>query len=384
MQEGQTVNGTVAGVPLESITGAVLKAAPHAILVADRGGRIRTINPSARTMFGCDNDIEDCSQISVILPSVIADGDGLRWLKDGVDAGAVALGVRHQISGKRMDGRAIPLIAVFSETAIGGEDLLTVFCVDLSDRAAVDRELEGLREELFHAGRIGLMAEMTTTLAHELAQPLAAAKNFLFAAGMAAERADGVDIGKVIDLSKRASAEIDRAAGIVSNLRQFIKKGQTQVGEFDISEVVYEAALLALTGDARTRIEPHFDLARGLAPIKMDKVQIQQVVVNLVRNAIDAIAEAGPGWNNRSLEIETRAADDAVLIRVRDHGPGLAPEVLDRMFQPFTTTKPHGMGLGLSISRRIVAAHGGTIQAENERDGGAVFQVRLPTGVVED
>ncbi len=376
----------------------VLEAAPHAIMLVDGQGGLRTMNAVAARMFGVEPQHLAAARMSDLLPMFEARGGAIAWAKSctgaaasadavqapsssareagsAADACLVNLDQRHRVTGVTADGREFPLIAVIGKAGEGAERLFSVFVVDLSDRAALDREVEALRDELIHAGRVGAMSEMTSTIAHEIAQPLTAAKNYLFAAKIAMRRDPAMNTQGLADLMAKADAEIDRASGIITNLRHFMRKGGSARGAHPLNDVVHEAALLALTGSARHSIEAGFQLDPAVPQLTIDKVQIQQVIVNLVRNAVDALIS---GASARRIDIATRREGDMALIEVRDTGPGIAPGTLARLFQPFTTTKEQGMGLGLSISRRIIEAHGGDISADNRDEGGAVFRVRLP------
>jgi two-component system sensor kinase FixL len=181
--------------------------------------------------------------------------------------------------------------------------------------------------------------------------------------------------GRVGELIEKAIAQAERAGQIIRHLRQFIARGETERAAEEIGAVVEEAANLALIGASERGIRARFELARGLPPALIDRVQIQQVIVNLVRNSVDALSEAGRG----EITIATRqAAPDTVEIEVRDTGPGLDEQVARRLFQPFVTTKPGGVGIGLSICRTIVEAHDGLLWASDNPGGGTIFHVILP------
>jgi two-component system sensor kinase FixL len=152
------------------------------------------------------------------------------------------------------------------------------------------------------------------------------------------------------------------------------------MGPIAVNDVIRDAARLALIGAADQNIRTRFELAEGLPEVTADRVQVQQVLVNLIRNGIDAMVEAGGGAGEALLVVSTgRSAEGHVLISVADSGPGIAPEMAGDLFTPFVTTKTGGMGIGLSMSRSIVEAHGGRIWAEAAPEGGARFVFTLPS-----
>jgi two-component system, LuxR family, sensor kinase FixL len=178
-----------------------------------------------------------------------------------------------------------------------------------------------------------------------------------------------------VSLLEKAVQQASRAGQIIRRLRQFIAKGETDRALEDINSVVEEASALALIGTRSKGIAARRVLGDGLPPVLLDKIQIHQVITNLIRNSVDALA----GVKRREIVVSTRhAGQDSIEITIADTGPGLAPDVAERLFQPFVTTKPGGLGIGLSICRSIVDAHGGRLWASDNPDGGMVFHVRLP------
>jgi two-component system sensor kinase FixL len=225
------------------------------------------------------------------------------------------------------------------------------------------------------------MGEMASTLAHELNQPLSAIGNYLKGSQRLLESADDERSATMRNALDKAAEQAVRAGQIIRRLRDFVSRGETERRVERVSKLVEEASALALVGtrelgvDVRLRIRPDADL------VVADRVQIQQVLLNLIRNAIDAMDASV----RRELTIATKPVEnDMVEVSVSDTGPGIAPEIADQLFQPFVTTKRQGMGVGLSISRTIVDAHGGGIWAEANKGGGTVFRLTLPAVAEED
>jgi two-component system sensor kinase FixL len=183
------------------------------------------------------------------------------------------------------------------------------------------------------------------------------------------------DLSKLRNALGRAGDQALRAGDIIKRLREFVAKGETEHTLEDPARLMEEASALALVGVKEQDVRVDLRLARNVGSVIVDKIQIQQVALNLIRNALDAMVEA----QRRQLEIHVRADDaETIRISVADTGPGLDPEVRERLFQPFVTTKATGMGVGLSICRTIIEAHGGRIWADDNEGGGAVFSFTLP------
>jgi two-component system sensor kinase FixL len=214
---------------------------------------------------------------------------------------------------------------------------------------------------------------MASALAHELNQPLSAIANYLKGSKMLMER-DPVPADRVSDAMNKAADEALRAGQIIRRLRDFVARGETERSVESLPKMIEEASALALVGAKEHGIRVRFDFDRDVDLVLADKVQVQQVVLNLIRNAIDAMMDCA----KRDLTVIVRPADDNMaLVSVRDSGPGISPEIADQLFQPFITTKRTGMGVGLSISRTIIEAHGGRIWAEPNAGGGTTFRFTL-------
>jgi two-component system sensor kinase FixL len=221
------------------------------------------------------------------------------------------------------------------------------------------------------------MGEMAAGIAHELHQPLTAITNYVETARDLLEKAEGVGLQTVYEAMDRTVDQCQRAGQVIRRLREFMGKGETRRGLQDINTVIEESAALALVGATENGLELNFDLDLGLPTVFVDKIQIQQVVANLIKNALDAMALS----QDRRLTLRTSRHDgDAVEVEISDTGPGIAAEVADRLFEPFVTTKPEGMGIGLSICRSIIEDHHGHLAANANEDGGATLRFTLPIG----
>ena len=242
------------------------------------------------------------------------------------------------------------------------------------DITARKQEVQDKRAELTHLSRVTMLGELSGSLAHELNQPLTAILSNAQAAlrFLARPQIDRAELEETL----RDIVDADKDAGeVIRSLRGLLKKGEVQRQSLDVNEVVQEMLKLVRSDLLNQRVAVETDLPPVLPPVLGDRVQLQQVLLNLVMNASDAMA----GSDSRRLHVSTeRIARDGVRVSVRDHGRGIPTDALERIFEPFFTTKPHGLGLGLAVCRSILLAHGGELSAENHPGGGAVFQFTLP------
>jgi two-component system, LuxR family, sensor kinase FixL len=287
------------------------------------------------------------------------------------------IGIGREVLGQRSDGTIFPLELAVGEVQAAGRRWFAGFVKDVSARQQSEHRLQELQSELIHVARLSAMGEMASALAHELNQPLTAIINYAQTARGLVERRQGEAVGGLASLLDKTVQQAGRAGQIIRRLRQFIAKGETDRALENINSVVEEASALALVGTKGQGIAARRVLGDGLPPVLLDKIQIHQVITNLIRNSVDAL----DGVQRREIVISTRqAGQDSIEITVADTGPGMAPELADRLFQPFVTTKPTGLGIGLSICRSIVDAHGGRLFASDNPGGGMIFHVHLPTG----
>ena len=242
--------------------------------------------------------------------------------------------------------------------------------LDLTERKRAEEALQKVQMELAHANRVSAMGQLTASIAHEANQPIAGAVN----SGQAALRwLDRPDLEAARRAIERVIRDAKRASDVIGGLRALVKKALPQTESFDINEAIREVIVITRGEAMMCGISVEAHLAKGLPHIRGDRVQVQQVILNLVINAIEAMSDMTDG--RRELLISTAAAESGgVLVAVRDSGPGLPSATLDRVFDAFYTTKPTGLGLGLSICRSIVEAHGGHLRVSANKPQGAVFQ----------
>jgi signal transduction histidine kinase len=254
--------------------------------------------------------------------------------------------------------------------------------VNLHKRKQAEKEARHRRDELAHVTRVATMGELTSSLAHELNQPLAAIRNYANAAQRFLSQGEP-DLSKTREALEGIIRDNRRAAEVIGRVRGLLKKEEPRYRPVHMNHVIQETLTFIRSDSLLEGLSIETELAQGLPAVPGDRVQLQQVLLNLMLNAVDAMNKAKPDL--RKLVIQTENEEDrGVKVSVRDFGSGIDEAHRDKLFEPFYTTKSAGMGMGLAISQRIIHAHGGSIWAENNPDGGATFYFTLPTGNKED
>lgn len=351
---------------------SILDTVPDAMIVIDEHGVMSSFSKAAERLFGYDASEAIGRNVKMLMPQPYrGDHDEYigRYLRTGERR---IIGIGRVVVGERKDGSTFPMELSVGEMRSNDQRFFTGFVRDLSERQVAEARLQELQSELVHISRLTAMGEMASTLAHELNQPLSAIANYLKGSRRLLEGNDAVAPAR--EAMDKATEQALRAGEIIRRLRDFVSRGESERRVENLPKVIEEASALALVGakEQDVRVRFLFDPAADL--VLCDRVQVQQVLLNLMRNAIEAMAESP----RRELTLATTARDDGMVeVAVADTGPGLADEVTRQLFQPFVTTKRHGMGVGLSISRTIVDAHGGRIWAEKNTGGGTVFRFTL-------
>jgi two-component system sensor kinase FixL len=354
---------------------SILETVPDAIIVIDERGLIESFSPAAERLFGWKEAEVVGKNVSILMPSPYRDSHDGYLARYRETRERRIIGIGRVVVGQRRDGSTFPMELAVGEMNSAGRRAFTGFVRDLTERQNADRRLQELQSELLHVARHSDMGQMASALAHELNQPLTAASNWIVAARRLLKTQVPSAPPNISEFMDKAIDQAGRAGEIIRRLRSFIERGETERRGEDINKVIEEASALAMVGAKESGVRATFDFAAGLSPVWIDKVQVQQVIVNLVRNAIEAMGQSPV----RQLMISTRETNDEMVeVSIADSGPGLPPEIAARLFQPFTTSKELGMGLGLSISRSIIDNMGGRLRAEPNPDGGLVFRFTLP------
>ena len=360
---------------------SILETVPDGMIVIDERGIIRSFSVAAERIFGYAAG-EVCGRnVSLLMPSPHREQHDeyiARYLRTGERR---IIGIGRVVAGQRKDGSTFPMELAVGEVKQGDHSLFTGFVRDISERQRTRQRLQELQAELSHVSRVSEMGQMASALAHEINQPLAAASNYLQAAKRLGARRDPAQAELIDEALDKAAGQVERASQILRRLRTFIRKGEPELAPEDVAKLIEEGSAIALVGARERGVTVRLLTAARLPAVLVDKIQIQQVIVNLMRNAVEAM-EQSP---RRELTLEAALAAEGglLVVRIVDTGPGLAPDVANRLFQPFVTTKPQGMGVGLSICRSIVEGHGGTLAAEANPGGGTVFSFTLPLADAE-
>lgn len=345
----------------------VVESTPGGLLVVDPRGKVVLANREAGVVFG--HDIADLvgMDIDVLLPTVASQRDDRR--------AATVIGTGQEQPGHHRSGAELPLMVMLNPVPFESELCVLVSVTDLSEKRRAEREAATQRDELAHLSRVALLTELSGSLAHELNQPLAA----ILANAQAASRflaRNSPDLDEIRDSLAAIVDNDKRAAEVIRRMRALLRKDSADYRRLDLNEVI-EEVLQILHSDLLNRqvqVEPR--LAAGLPAVRGDSVQLQQVVLNLVMNACDAMAASE---EPRRVTLQTREVEGGwIEVAVRDTGSGIPAQDLEHVFSPFFTSKRDGLGLGLALCLTIIQAHGGEIRAENNPGSGATIVFRLP------
>jgi len=357
---------------------SILDTIPDAMIVIDPYGIVQSFSAAAERLFQYSPDEVIGKNIKMLMPQPYRnDHDG--YLKHYQKTGERhIIGIGRIVVGERKGGSTFPMELAVGEMRSSNKTFYTGFVRDLTERQSTEARLQELQSELVHISRLTAMGEMASTLAHELNQPLSAIANYLKGGIRLLQDRPDEESRMTRDALDKAAEQALRAGEIIRRLRDFVSRGESERRAESVTKLVEEASALALVGVKGVNIR--FDLD-PVAEVWADKVQIQQVLINLMRNAMEAMV----GSERQDLTVRSVLIDgDMVEVRVTDTGPGIAPEIAGHLFQPFFTTKVHGMGVGLSICRTIVEAHEGRISVEPNPDGGTVFCFTLRAMTKQD
>lgn len=354
-----------------SFARSILVDAPMAVVAIDETGAIRSSNATADAFYGRPLTQEEPLAVAALIPGIdvaaLTSVEGLESFNAKSRAGGEGVHMRaHRAEGE--DAFVDIQVARFS---VRGENFLTLFIQDVTAAVAAESAIQDLRLQITYNWRLNSLGEMASMVAHELNQPLSAILNFLDAAKTVLGRPD-VDQAKVLKFIGSAEGQAERASDVIRRLRSLMSRDTGFHAQADLGEVV-EEILPILNIHAR---ELDAEIAVKIAHdcnLKCDRVQVQQVIINLVRNALDA----PPTGRRRRVVISGARVDGRCRVLIEDNGPGVSDAIAAHLFDPMSSTKPGGMGLGLSICRTIVEAHGGSIVYLPAKLGGAAFAFTL-------
>ncbi|CAO4139066.1 PAS domain-containing sensor histidine kinase [Methylorubrum aminovorans] len=356
---------------------SILETVPDAMVVIDEQARIKSFSAAAVRQFGyAETEVVD-RNVSLLMPEPYRtqhDAYMDRYLATGERR---IIGIGRVVVGQRKDGSTFPMELSVGEMRSGGQRYFTGFIRDLTERTQTETRLQELQSELVHMSRFTALGEMASTLAHEINQPLTAIASYLKGSRRILGRMEGPEVVMLSNAVNQAAEQALRAGQVIRHLREFVTRGEGERHIEGLPKLIEEASALALVGAREKGVHVTFALDPAAPLVLADRIQVQQVLLNLIRNAIEAMQDAP----RRNLVVASRAlpGEGFVEVRVSDTGTGLAPEVAGQLFQPFVTTKANGMGVGLSICRTIVEAHGGKISVGPGPYGGTEFRFTLRT-----
>ena len=354
---------------------SILDTVLDAIVIIDEKGIVQSFSPAASRLFGYPADQVVGRSVNLLMPEPYReehDGYVQRYLETGEKR---IIGTVRVVVGQRSDGSTFPMELTVGEIQHGDGRLFTGFMRDITERQGTQRRLQEMQAELLHVSRLSAMGQMGSALAHELNQPLAAIMNYVRAAHRTLEPSEEPRAAKARELITKASEQTARAGNIIRHLRDFIERRESNRRSEQLHRIIEEAIALGMVGVADSNVKVKVRLDPELPAVLVDKVQIQQVVINLIRNAVEAMQQAPI---RQLLIVSSMPEPGMVQVTVSDSGPGLSDDVAARLFQPFVTTKEKGMGIGLTICQSIVEAHGGRIWVTTNAERGVSFHFQLP------
>ena len=373
----QAATSTREALAREAHLASILETVPDAMIVIDECGTIQSFSSAAERQFGYSAAELVGKNVNVLMPSPYRENhDGYieRYLRTGERR---IIGIGRLVVGERKDGSTFPMELAVGEMRSGDRHFFTGFIRDITQRQESEARLQELQSELVHVSRLTAMGQMASALAHELNQPLLAIVGYVKGSQRLLESGAEDRLGLLRDAMDKAGDQALRAGQIIRRLRDFVARRDSERRVESVKKLIEEASALALVGTKDRSLRVRFQFDPGVDLVLVDRVQIQQVLLNLLRNAVEAMEAS----QTRELVISTAADDDdMVAVSVTDTGSGIPPELASQLFQPFVTNKSHGMGVGLSICRTIVEAHGGRITVKANPAGGTTFQftVRAP------
>lgn len=367
--------------PKTPVLEAALETLIDSAVVIDAAGVILIANEAVAKMFQYRLDNLLGENVSILMPEPYRSHHNSyiqNYHKTGI---AKIIKIGREVEGLRSDGTQFPMHLAVGEMQIEGKRHYLGVMQDLTEVKAKQAAFDDLQNQHFHLSRVAAMNEMGAAIAHEINQPLAAAANYLETAKillgrMNAEKCSD-DLNKISDLISKSGEQNIRASEIIARLRRFIERGDSQSEVFNLKTILDDAIELTIPKAKRTEIDIHVNIQERATWVHADPIQIQQVIMNLLRNAVEAMG--GSSKKRLVISIETDAQTPKfVKVQISDSGKGISDDIYSDLFTPFSSSKKRGLGVGLSISRSIISAAGGNIDARDNPDSGTILSFTLP------
>ncbi len=353
----------------------LMDAAVDAIIIIDESGQIQRFNRAAQSMFGYGEGEVLGRNVAVLMPEPNRSRHDT-YLANYLETGQAAIiGKGRTEQGLRKNGEVFPMRLSVGEARQGERVHFVGIIHDLTQQAETEEKLRRMEQQLFHADRLVTLGELTAGIAHEINQPLTAIAAYADA-GRQIVHKSGTGQDDLLNVCARIGEQARRAGDVVARLRKLVRSGGSSKARHDINQVIRNMLPLFEHELKHTGVRLEFNPVEDLREVYVDDIQIQQVLVNLVKNSLDAILEAGQADGRITIRLERR--EDELAITVEDNGPGVPEHDEGRLFEPFHTSKPKGVGLGLSICKSIAAVHGGSLVHARPDDRGARFVLTLP------
>lgn len=355
---------------------SILDTAVDGIVTIDERGTIESLNLATEHIFGYASPELIGQNVKVLMPQPYH-REHDTYISNYLSTGEKKIiGIGREVEGRRKDGSTFPLDLAVSEFQVAGRRRFMGLMRDISERKRAEQEARRRLDELAHASRLSALGEMATGIAHEVNQPLAAIVSYAQAC-LNLLNSQSADKAVLKNALTQITAQGGRAGEIIHHLRQLVRKDQTERADMNLSTCI-RSVLNLFAGELKSSaVTLSLELADELPQVRVDRVQIEQVILNLIRNALDVLSEQ-PAKSRRILISSRFTRENAVEVCVTDTGPGLGGENPERLFDTFYTTKPNGLGVGLSISRSIIESHGGRLWAKENRGGGLSVHFTLP------
>jgi len=359
---------------------ALMDAAVDAIVIIDDNGLIQRFNGAAEAMFGYSESEVRGQNVSLLMPEPHRSKHDNYLTRYAQSGEASVIGKGREEMGQRRDGSSFPMQLSVGEIRHAGGCSYVGIIRDVSEMRRVQERVRRLEEQLLHADRLIMLGELTAGIAHEINQPLTAIAAYADAGKSLLDRIDQTPGGDMQSICERIGGQARRAGEVVQRLRGLVRTGSSSRSRHDLNEIVRNILLLFEFDIKKTGVQLLFFPHEPLQELYVDDIQIQQILVNLVKNSLDAIEESGQTDGRIEIRIDEQVSE--IRISVSDNGPGVPEKYRSQLFNSFFTTKPSGLGLGLAICKSIAAAHGGSLCHEHPEEGGSRFTLVLPLSYI--